>query len=75
MGKVAYLNRCILMDNLHIPSSGSTTPMPRVVQELKSPIMELIPIGPSPGSSCDKGKGRAIKTIDEGKLEGSSRLV
>jgi hypothetical protein len=25
MGKVAYLNRCILMDNLHIPSSGSTT--------------------------------------------------
>jgi hypothetical protein len=24
MGKVAYINRCILMDNLHIPSSGST---------------------------------------------------
>jgi hypothetical protein len=27
MGKVAYINRCILMDNLHIPSSGSTTPL------------------------------------------------
>ena len=25
MGKVAYINRCILMDNLHIPSSGLTT--------------------------------------------------
>jgi hypothetical protein len=25
MGKVAYITRCILMDNLHIPSSGSTT--------------------------------------------------
>jgi hypothetical protein len=24
MGKVAYITRCILMDNLHIPSSGST---------------------------------------------------
>ena len=24
MGKVAYINRWILMDNLHIPSSGST---------------------------------------------------
>jgi hypothetical protein len=26
MGKVAYITRCILMDNLHIPSSGSTGP-------------------------------------------------
>jgi hypothetical protein len=25
MGKVAYITRCILMDNLHIPSSGLTT--------------------------------------------------
>jgi hypothetical protein len=27
MGKVAYLNGCILIGNLHIPSSGSTAPL------------------------------------------------
>ena len=31
MGKVAYINRCILMDNLHIPSSGLTMPPEGIV--------------------------------------------
>ena len=37
--------------------------------ELKSPLRDLIPIEPLAGPSQDKGKGRAIKAMDEGKLE------
>ena len=40
-------------------------PIPKV----RSPLKELIPVELSVGSSRDKGKGRAIKAMDEGKLE------
>jgi hypothetical protein len=36
---------------------------------LQSPIRELIPIGSSAGPSVDKGKGRAVESMDEGKPE------
>jgi hypothetical protein len=41
--------------------------MPRVT--LKSPIRVLVPIESSASPSQDKGKGRAIDLMDEGKLE------
>jgi hypothetical protein len=37
--------------------------------KLQSPIRELIPIGSSVGPSVDKGKGRAVELMDEGKPE------
>jgi hypothetical protein len=37
--------------------------------KLQSPIRDLIPIKSSAGPSQDKGKGRAIKAMDEGKSE------
>jgi hypothetical protein len=52
----------------------SSTPIPGVIQELKSPIQELIPIRSSAGPSQDKGKGKAVEAMDEGKLE-RGRLV
>jgi hypothetical protein len=36
---------------------------------LQSPIRDLIPIESSAGPSQDKGKGRAVEAMDEGKLE------
>jgi hypothetical protein len=42
--------------------------------KLQSPIRELIPIGSSAGPSQDKGKGRAVNSMDEGKSE-SERSV
>jgi hypothetical protein len=42
-------------------------PMPGV--KLQSPIRDLIPIESSVGASQDKGKGRVIKAMDEGKSE------
>jgi hypothetical protein len=45
----------------------SATPMPGVT--LKLPIRDLIPIESSAGPSQDKGKGRAVDTINEGKSE------
>jgi hypothetical protein len=41
MGKVAYITRCILMDNLHIPSSGSTTEHTHHVCEQCPPYPEF----------------------------------
>jgi hypothetical protein len=43
------------------------TPMPGV--KLQSPIRDLIPIDSSAGPSRDKGKGRAVDQMDEGKSE------
>jgi hypothetical protein len=37
--------------------------------KLQSPIRDLIPIESSAGPSQDKGKGRAIEEMDEGKSE------
>jgi hypothetical protein len=37
--------------------------------QLQSPLKELIPIDMSTGSSQDKGKGRAVEVMDEGKSE------
>jgi hypothetical protein len=37
--------------------------------KLQSPIRDLIPIEPSAGPSQDKGKGRAVDQMDEGKSE------
>ena len=48
-------------------SERSSTPMPGVT--LRSPLRDLIPIELSSGPSQDKGKGRAIEAMDEGKLE------
>jgi hypothetical protein len=53
-------------------SERSTTPMPGV--KLQSRIRDLIPIESSAGPSQDKGKGRAVKAMDEGKSE-RDRLV
>ena len=41
--------------------------MPRV--KLQSPLRDLIPIESSAGPSQDKGKGRAVEVMDEGKSE------
>ena len=41
------------------------TPIPGV----RSPLKDLIPIELSAGPSQDKGKGRAIEAMDEGKSE------
>ena len=46
------------------------TPIP----EICSPLKDLIPIESSASPSQDKGKGRAIKAMDEGKSE-RGRLV
>jgi hypothetical protein len=43
------------------------TPMPGV--KLQSPIRDLIPIESLAGPSQDKGKGRAVDLMDEGKSE------
>jgi hypothetical protein len=43
--------------------------MPSV--SLKSPIRDLIPIESSAGPSQEKGKGRAMDVMDEGKSERS----
>ena len=43
----------------------TATPIP----EIHSPLKDLIPIESSAGPSQDKGKGRAIKAMDEGKSE------
>jgi hypothetical protein len=53
-------------------SERSATPMPG--DRLRSPLKELIPIDSSAGSSQDKGKGRAVEAMDEGKSE-SERAV
>jgi hypothetical protein len=37
--------------------------------KLQSPIRDLIPIESSAGSSQDKGKGKAVEGMDEGKSE------
>jgi hypothetical protein len=37
--------------------------------KLQSPIRDLIPIESSAGPSQDKGKGRVVDLMDEGKLE------
>jgi hypothetical protein len=50
---------------LHRGSERSATPMPGV--KLQSPIRDLIPIESSTGSGQDKGKGRAVESMDEGK--------
>jgi hypothetical protein len=41
--------------------------------KLQSPIRDLIPIKLSAGPSQDKGKGRAVEAIDEGKSERGHR--
>ena len=41
------------------------TPIPKI----RSPLKELIPVESSAGPSQDKGKGRAIEAMDEGKSE------
>jgi hypothetical protein len=41
---------------------------------LRSPLKELIPVDSPAGPSMDKGKGRAVETMDEGKSE-SDRAV
>jgi hypothetical protein len=38
--------------------------------QLRSPIRDLIPIDSPAGPSQDKGKGRAVEAMDEGKSEG-----
>jgi hypothetical protein len=53
-------------------SERSATPMPGV--KLQSPIRDLIPIDSSAGPSRDKGKGRAVDPMDEGKSK-RERLV
>jgi hypothetical protein len=53
-------------------SERSATPMPG--DRLRSPLKELIPIDSSAGPSQDKGKGRAVEAMDEGKSE-SDRAV
>jgi hypothetical protein len=47
-------------------------PMPGV--KLQSPIRDLIPIKSSAGPSQGKGKGRAVKAMDEGKSK-RERLI
>jgi hypothetical protein len=42
--------------------------------KLQSPIRELIPIGSSAGPSVDKGKRRAVESMDKGMPE-RDRLV
>ena len=44
-------------------SQCTATPVPEVL----SPLKDLIPIELSAGPSQDKGKGRAIEAMDEGK--------
>ena len=46
-------------------SQQTATPIP----EVRSPLKDLIPIESSASPSQDKGKGRAIKAMDEGKSE------
>ena len=48
-------------------SQRTATPIP----EVRSPLKDLIPIELSAGPSQDKGKGRAIEVMDEGKSEGA----
>jgi hypothetical protein len=43
--------------------------MPGIGWEPKSPLKDLIPIESSAGPSQDKGKGKAVKTMDKGKSE------
>jgi hypothetical protein len=43
--------------------------MPGIGWEPRSPLKELVPIESSAGSSKDKGKGKAVEAMDEGKLE------
>jgi hypothetical protein len=56
----------LLMPNYR-GSEPSVTPMPRV--SLKSPIRDSIPIELLTGPSLDKGKGRAVDMMNEGKSE------
>ena len=58
---------CLLSNILLRASERSSTLMPGV--RLQSPIRDLIPIESLPGPSQDKGKGRAIEVMDEGKSE------
>ena len=56
----------VLATNHHCRGSQHVaTPIP----EIQSPLKDLIPIESSAGPSQDKGKGRAIKVMDEGKSE------
>ena len=56
----------ILTTNHHCRGSQRTaTPIP----EIRSPLKDLIPIELSTAPSQDKGKGRVIKVMDEGKSE------
>ena len=56
----------VLATNHHCRGSQRVaTPIP----EIQSPLKDLIPIGSSAGPSQDKGKGRVIEAMDEGKSE------
>ena len=46
-------------------SQCTATPIPG----LQSPLKDLVPIESLAGPSQDKGKGKAIEAMDEGKLE------
>ena len=58
---------CLLSNISLRASERSSTPMPSV--RLQSLIRDLIPIKSLSGPSQDKGKGRAIEAMDEGKSE------
>ena len=61
----------ILTTNHHCRGSQHTaTPIP----EIWSPLKDLIPIESLAGPSQDKGKGRAIEAMDEGKSERARSL-
>ena len=56
----------MVLSNISLRGSQRTaTPIP----EVRSPLKNLIPIESSAGPSQDKGKGRVIKVMDEGKSE------
>jgi hypothetical protein len=55
---------------IHIRGSEqSATPMPGIGWESKSLLKALIQVKSSAGPSKDKGKGKAVKVMDEGKSE------
>ena len=58
---------CVDLNTNHLRRGSQQVAMP--IPEAHSPLKDLIPIELSSGPSQDKGKGKAIKAMDEGKLE------
>jgi hypothetical protein len=68
IGTLDIREECYFLANIQFRGlEHSATPMPGV--KLQSLIRDLIPIESSAGPSQDKGKGRAVNAMDEGKSE------